>query len=184
MMRLRDLIAQRAMLLPRFRRKITTCSVSAVNRAKRVDVRLSAGVAYSEVASIWLQCSKCPRGSAVCSRSHRAESSGTVVVSFAQVRGAAICGHTEDHLTMRRVRVRVLHTCSSSSDEKGAQDEWVEKYGFVMQVALGVRKVRHVLRGGESSNRGCEETQIKRERGNSDFSLVMNSTAKILNTEC
>ena len=41
MMRLRDLIAQRAMLLPRFRRKITTCSVSAVNRAKRVDVRLS-----------------------------------------------------------------------------------------------------------------------------------------------
>jgi hypothetical protein len=59
------------------------------------------------------------------------------------------------------------------------------KVRLCITVAFGVRKVRRVLRGGESSNRGCEETQIKRERGNSDFSLVMNSTVQtILNTEC
>jgi hypothetical protein len=90
-----------------------------------------------EVASIWLQCSKCPHaGSAGCARVLTAPNPAEpwLCPSHKCAVCGDLCGHTEK-TTLRCVECGFAYcdTCSSGAEfEKAHKNEWVEKYGFVL----------------------------------------------------
>ena len=90
-----------------------------------------------EVASIWLQCSKCPHaGSAGCARVLTAPNPAEpwLCPSHKCAVCGDLCGYTEK-TTLRCVECGFAYcdTCSSGAEfEKAHKNEWVEKYGFVL----------------------------------------------------